>query len=115
MPILTKTILLLLVSNVFMLTAWYFHLKHLMDRPWYIAALLSWFIAFFEYMVHIPANRIGSEVLSLSELQLLQVGLSLAIFVPFSIFVMGQPIRADYIWAALCLGGAAFFIFRSMS
>jgi uncharacterized protein len=114
LSILTKTILLLVVSNVFMLTAWYLHLKYLAAKPLYIAALLSWGIAFFEYMVHIPANRIGNEVLSLSELQLLQVGMSLLIFIPFSIFVMGQPIKFDYIWAALCLGGAAFFVFRSI-
>lgn len=113
MPILTKTILLLAVSNIFMLTAWYFHLKHLSGKPWYIAAYLSWGIAFLEYTVHIPANRIGSQVLSLSELQLLQVGMSLVIFIPFSIIVMGQPIKSDYIWAALCLSSAAYFIFRS--
>ena len=110
----TKTILLLTVSNVFMLTAWYFHLKHLSAKPWYIAALVSWGIAFFEYMVHIPANRIGIDVMTLSELQLLQVGMSLLIFIPFAIFVMGQPIKADYLWASLCLGGAAYFLFRSV-
>lgn len=115
MPVLTTTILLLVISNVFMLTAWYFHLKHFAAQPWYIAALLSWGIAFFEYTVHIPANRIGSRVLSLSELQLLQVGMSLLIFIPFSIWVMGQPLRTDYIWASLCLGGAAFFVFRSVA
>lgn len=110
----TKTILLLTVSNVFMLTAWYFHLKHLSAKPWYIAALVSWGIAFFEYMVHIPANRIGYDVMTLSELQLLQVGMSLLIFIPFAILVMGQPIKADYLWASLCLGGAAYFLFRSV-
>lgn len=114
MSALTKTILLLTVSNVFMLTAWYFHLKHLSAKPWYIAALVSWGIAFFEYMVHIPANRIGYDVMTLSELQLLQVGMSLLIFIPFAILVMGQPIKADYLWASLCLGGAAYFLFRSV-
>lgn len=115
MSTLTKTILLLVVSNVFMLTAWYFHLKHLSAKPWYIAALVSWGIAFFEYSVHIPANRIGYDVLTLSQLQLIQVGMSLLIFIPFSIFIMGEPIRPDYVWASLCLGGAAFFVFRSIS
>ena len=114
MSALTKTILLLTVSNVFMLTAWYFHLKHLSAKPWYIAALVSWGIAFFEYMVHIPANRIGYDVMTLSELQLLQVGMSLLIFIPFAIFVMGQPVKVDYLWASLCLGGAAYFLFRSV-
>lgn len=114
MSTLTKTILLLVVSNVFMLTAWYLHLKHLTAKPWYIAALVSWGIAFFEYSVHIPANRIGIGVLSLSELQLLQVGMSLLIFIPFAIFVIGQPVKADYLWASLCLGGAAYFLFRSV-
>ena len=97
-----------------MLTAWYLHLKQLTAKPWYIAALVSWGIAFFEYSVHIPANRIGIGVLSLSELQLLQVGMSLLIFIPFAIFVMGQPVKADYLWASLCLGGAAYFLFRSV-
>ena len=113
MSILTKTILLLTVSNLFMLSAWYLHLKYLMAKPWYIAAYLSWGIAFFEYTVHIPANRIGSQALNLSQLQLLQVGMSLLIFIPFSIVVMGQAVKADYMWAALCLLAAAYFIFRS--
>ena len=113
MSALTKTLLLLAVSNVFMLTAWYLHLKHLATKPWYIAAYLSWGVAFFEYTVHIPANRIGHTVFSLAQLQLLQIGMSLVIFIPFAIFVMGQPIKSDYLWASLCLGGAAFFVFRS--
>lgn len=97
-----------------MLTAWYFHLKQWNDKPWYVAALLSWGIAFFEYSVHIPANRIGSAELTLSQLQILQVGISLLIFVPFAVFVMGHPIKLDYVWAALCLVGAAYFIFRGI-
>ena len=110
MSTLTKTILLLSISNVFMLCAWYAHLKYLAAKPWYIAALLSWGIAFFEYAVHIPANRMGSQVLSLPALQLLQVGMSLLIFIPFAVFVMGQPVKSDYIWASLCLIGAAFYV-----
>ncbi len=111
MPIL-RTILLLVVSNIFMLCAWYLHLKFLKNSVWYIAAITSWGIAFFEYSVHIPANRIGSEVLTLSELQILQVGMSLIMFIPFSIIFMGKGIKLDYLWAMLCLLGAAFFIFR---
>lgn len=114
MSVLTKTILLLTISNMFMLTAWYFHLKHLGSKAWYIAALVSWGIAFFEYSVHIPANRIGSTEYTLSQLQILQVGMSLIIFIPFSVLVMGEAIKTDYIWAALCLCGASYFIFRSM-
>ncbi|KAB8334832.1 DMT family protein [Scytonema tolypothrichoides VB-61278] len=113
MSVLSKVILLLTISNAFMLTAWYLHLKYLNHRPWYIASLASWFIAFFEYTVHIPANRIGHSQLSLSKLQILQVGMSLLIFMPFAIIIMGEPIKADYIWAALCLLAAAYFIFRS--
>ncbi|MEM7481054.1 MAG: DMT family protein [Acidobacteriota bacterium] len=112
MSILSRTLCLLVISNLFMLTAWYLHLKLLDHRPWYVASAVSWGIAFFEYTVHIPANRIGYQVLSLSELQILQVGLSLVLFMPFSVLVMGKPIKLDYVWAALCLGGAAYFIFR---
>ena len=114
MSVLTRTVLLLIISNVFMLTAWYLHLKTLYHRPWYIASLVSWGIAFFEYTVHIPANRIGHLELTLSQLQVLQVGMSLLIFIPFAIFVMGQPVKLDYVWAALCLLGAAYFIFRGI-
>ena len=112
---LTRTVLLLVVSNLFMLTAWYFHLKALNHKPWYIASLFSWGIAFFEYSVHIPANRIGHTVLTLSQLQIIQVGMSLLIFIPFTIIVMNEPVKTDYIWAALCLTGAAYFIFRGAS
>ncbi len=111
--VLTRTILLLIVSNFFMLAAWYLHLKFLNHKPWYVAALASWGIAFFEYAVHIPANRIGSTALSLFQLQILQVGMSLLMFVPFAIFIMNQPFKTDYYWAAICMGGAAYFIFRS--
>ena len=114
MSVLTRTVLLLTVSNLFMLTAWYLHLKTLNHKPWYIASLVSWGIAFIEYTVHIPANRIGHTELTLSQLQILQVGMSLLLFIPFSIFIMNQPVKMDYVWAALCLMGAAFFIFRGL-
>ena len=96
-----------------MMTAWYFHLKSLSNSPWFIAAIFSWGIAFFEYMVHIPANRIGFEVMSLAQLQILQVSMSLILFIPFAIVVMDTPIKLDYVWAAMCLVGASYFIFRS--
>ena len=112
MSILTRTILLLTVSNTFMLTAWYLHLKTLNHKPWYIAALVSWGIAFFEYTVHIPANRIGHT--ELTQLQILQIGMSLLIFIPFTVFVMGSPVKTEYRWASFCLVGAAYFIFRGM-
>jgi uncharacterized protein (DUF486 family) len=112
MSVITKTVLLLVVSNLFMLTAWYFHLKALNDKPWYLASLASWGIAFFEYTVHIPANRIGHAELTLAQLQILQVGMSLLLFMPFALFVMKKPITLDYGLASLCLAGAAFFIFR---
>ena len=108
----SKTILLLVVSNLFMLSAWYLHLKFFSHKPWYTAALLSWGIAFFEYTVHIPANRIGHEVMTLSKLQILQVSMSLLIFIPFAWFLMDHPIKMDYVWASMCLVGAAYFIFR---
>ena len=112
MSVLVKTILLLTASNFFMLCAWYLHLKWLDQKHWYIAAMVSWGIAFFEYNFHIPANRIGSQELSLTQLQIIQIGISLLLFIPFSLFVMNKPIKMDYIWAAICLVGAAFFIFR---
>jgi len=114
MSVLTRTILLLSVSNFFMLFAWYLHLKTLNHKPWYIASLVSWGIAFFEYSVHIPANRLGHTKLTLSQLQVLQVGMSLLIFIPFAVIVMGHPIKSDYIWAAFCLVGASYFIFRGV-
>ena len=114
MSVLTRTVLLLTVSNAFMLTAWYLHLKTLNHKPWYIAALVSWGIAFFEYTVHIPANRIGHNELTLTQLQILQIGMSLLIFIPFTVFVMGSPVKPDYIWASFCPVGAAYFIFRGI-
>lgn len=112
MSVLVKTILLLTASNFFMLCAWYLHLNWLNQKHWYIAAMVSWGIAFLEYNFHIPANRIGSQELSLTQLQIIQIGMSLLLFIPFSLLVMNKPIKLDYIWAALCLVGAAFFIFK---
>ena len=93
--------------------AWYGHLKNLKSKPWIIAALISWGIAFFEYMFQVPANRIGSESMNLSQLKILQEVITLTVFVPFAMIYMGQPFRWDYVWAALCILGAVFFIFRS--
>jgi uncharacterized protein len=107
------TILLLSLSNVFMTFAWYAHLKELSSKPWIIAALLSWGIAFFEYMFQVPANRIGYGVLSLGQLKILQEVITLSIFVPFTFFYMKEPLKLDYFWAALCILGAVYFIFRS--
>lgn len=110
-PILSAT-LLLVASNVFMTFAWYAHLKNLLDRPWYLAALVSWGIALFEYLLQVPANRIGSDVMNLSQLKILQEAITLTVFVPFAILYMRQPIKLDFVWAGLCLMGAVYFIFR---
>jgi uncharacterized protein (DUF486 family) len=107
-----QTIILLILSNVFMTFAWYAHLRHLNDRKWYLAALLSWGIAFFEYLLQVPANRIGFGILSLPQLKILQEVITLCVFVPFAIFYMGQPVKLDYVWAAVCLMGAVYFVFR---
>ena len=106
------TIGLLLISNLFMTFAWYAHLKELSHKPWIIAALLSWGIAFFEYLFQVPANRIGYTTLSLGQLKILQEVITLSVFVPFAIFYMKEPLKLDYLWAALCILGAVFFIFR---
>jgi uncharacterized protein (DUF486 family) len=103
---------LLVASNVFMTFAWYAHLKHLSAKPWWIAALVSWGIALFEYLLQVPANRIGFTQLSLAQLKIMQEAITLVVFVPFAIFYMEQPIKLDYLWAALCLVGAVYFIFR---
>ena len=108
----THTILLLCCSNVFMTFAWYAHLRNLSGKPWFVAALVSWGIAFFEYMFQVPANRIGNQVLTLGQLKILQEVITLSIFVPFSIFYMKDKISWDYLWAGLCILGAVFFIFR---
>jgi uncharacterized protein (DUF486 family) len=108
-----RTILLLGCSNVFMTFAWYAHLRNLADRPWWIAALVSWGIALFEYLLQVPANRIGYTVMSLGQLKILQEVVTLAVFVPFAVLYMRQAFRLDFLWAALCLLGAVYFIFRS--
>ncbi|MEX0724106.1 MAG: DMT family protein [Gracilimonas sp.] len=107
------TIVLLTFSNVFMTFAWYGHLKELNAKPWIIAALISWGIAFFEYMLQVPANRIGFTVMGIGELKILQEVIALSVFVPFAIYYMKEPLKLDYLWAALCILGAVFFIFRS--
>jgi len=104
--------LLLVASNVFMTFAWYAHLKNLSSKPWWIAALASWGIALFEYLLQVPANRIGYTQLSLGQLKILQEAITLGVFVPFAIFYMGHPPKLDYLWAGLCIMGAAYFIFR---
>jgi uncharacterized protein len=108
-----RTIGLLLLSNIFMTFAWYAHLKNLGQRPWYVAALVSWGIALFEYLLQVPANRIGYTVLSLSQLKILQEVITLTVFVPFALGYMRQPIKLDYLWAGLCLLGAVYFVFRN--
>ena len=107
------SIVLLLCSNVFMTFAWYAHLKELNDKPWIIAALISWSIALFEYLFQVPANRIGYTALSVGQLKILQEVITLSVFVPFSILYLKEPLKLDYLWAALCLLGAVFFMFRS--
>lgn len=104
---------LLVVSNVFMTIAWYAHLKDLRDKPWVVAALVSWGIALFEYLVQVPANRIGYTTMSLPQLKIVQEIVTLSVFVPFVLLYMKQPIKLDYLWAALCMCGAVYFVFRS--
>ena len=107
------TVLLLCCSNVFMTFAWYGHLNNLAGRPWFVAALISWGIAFFEYMLQVPANRLGNQVLSVGQLKILQEVIALTVFVPFSTFYMKEKLTLDYLWAMFCILGAVFFIFRS--
>ena len=114
MPVVLKTVLLLGISNVFMTFAWYAHLKNLNDKPWYIAAFISWGIALAEYMFQVPANRIGYTTFSLAQLKILQEVISLTVFLPFAIFYMQQPVKLDFLWAGLCLVGAVYFMFRSV-
>jgi uncharacterized protein (DUF486 family) len=109
---LLRTIILLTLSNVFMTFAWYAHLKHMNDRTWVVAALVSWGIALFEYLLQVPANRIGYTVLSLPQLKILQEVITLSVFVPFVVLYMRQPLKLDYLWASLCILGAVYFIFR---
>ncbi|HET6629209.1 MAG TPA: DMT family protein [Woeseiaceae bacterium] len=107
------TILLLTLSNVFMTFAWYAHLKELNHKPWLVAALFSWGIAFFEYLLQVPGNRIGYTVMSVAQLKILQEVITLSVFVPFALLYLKEPLKLDYLWAALCMLGAVFFIFRS--
>lgn len=113
MPVFLQTTLLLIISNLFMTFAWYGHLRTLGDRKWYIAAVVSWSIALFEYLFQVPANRIGYTELSLSQLKILQEVITLSVFVPFAMLYMGTPFKLDYVWAGACLLGAVYFIFRS--
>ena len=107
------TILLLTCSNVFMTFAWYAHLRDLSAKPWYLAAAVSWSIALFEYMLQVPANRIGFRSLDLGQLKIIQEVITLAVFVPFAVLYMKQPFKTDFLWAGLCLLGAVYFMFRS--
>lgn len=110
-PVLS-TVLLLILSNVFMTFAWYGHLKNLSSSPWYTAAVISWSIALFEYLLQVPANRIGFAYLSLGQLKILQEVITLGVFIPFSVLYMHQPLKLDYLWAGICLLGAVYFMFR---
>ena len=112
MSVTLRTVILLICSNVFMTFAWYAHLKNLAARPWLIAALISWGIALFEYLLQVPANRIGYTVLTLPQLKIIQEVITLSVFVPFVVLYMRQPIKLDYLWASLCMLGAVYFIFR---
>ncbi len=106
------TVLLLAASNVFMTMAWYGHLKNMRDKPWFVAALVSWGIALFEYLLQVPANRIGHRVMSVSQLKILQEAITLTVFVPFAIVFLREKPRLDFLWAALCMMGAVWFVFR---
>ena len=111
-PVISAT-LLLMASNVFMTFAWYAHLKNLAGRPWYLAALVSWGIAFFEYLLQVPGNRIGYTRLSLPQLKIMQEVITLSVFVPFAVLYINKPLKLDYLWAAVCILGAVYFVFRS--
>ena len=107
------TVALLTCSNVFMTFAWYAHLRNFRDKPWYVAAIISWLIALFEYLLQVPANRIGYRELSVSQLKIIQEVITLSVFVPFVVLYMRQPLKLDYLWAGLCLLGAVYFMFRA--
>ncbi len=113
-PIL-RTAGLLTLSNIFMTFAWYGHLRHLQHRTWLVAALLSWGIALFEYLLQVPANRMGATVLTLGQLKMMQEVITLMVFVPFAVLYMRQPLRLDFLWAGLCLLGAVYFVFRGVT
>ncbi|MGZ3183392.1 MAG: DMT family protein [Telluria sp.] len=113
LPVVWQAAGLLVLSNVFMTFAWYGHLKNFASRPWWIAAVVSWGIALFEYLLQVPANRIGATQLSLGQLKIMQEVITLTVFVPFAMFYMNQPFKLDYVWAGLCMLGAVYFIFRA--
>ena len=113
MPVIAKTVALLLISNLFMTFAWYAHLRNLAERPWWVAAFASWGIALFEYLLQVPANRIGYTALSLPQLKILQEVITLLVFVPFSVVYMQSPVKLDFLWSGLCMVGAVYFMFRS--
>jgi uncharacterized protein (DUF486 family) len=113
MSVILRTGILLTFSNIFMTFAWYGHLKNLNNRKWYVAALISWGIALFEYLLQVPANRIGYTQLSISQLKIMQEVITLSVFAPFAVFYMHQPFKLDYLWAGVCMLGAVYFIFRS--
>jgi uncharacterized protein (DUF486 family) len=115
MPVVFKTASLLVLSNLFMTFAWYGHLRNLSTRPWIVAALASWGIALFEYLLQVPANRIGYTALSLGQLKILQEVISISVFVPFAVYYMKQPLKLDYLWASFCLMGAVYFVFRGVA
>lgn len=112
-PVWMQTAALLTLSNLFMTFAWYGHLKNMPSKAWYVAALVSWGIALFEYMLQVPANRIGATAMSLGQLKIMQEVITLLVFIPFVVIYMKQPLKLDYLWAALCMMGAVYFIFRS--
>lgn len=112
MPIFARTALLLILSNLFMTYAWYGHLKTMSARPWYVAAGVSWGIALFEYLLQVPANRMGATTLTLGQLKILQEVIALSVFIPFAVLYMRERLTLDYLWASCCLAGAAFFMFR---
>lgn len=112
-PVLAQTIVLLTLSNVFMTFAWYAHLKELSAKPWFVAAMVSWGVALFEYLLQVPANRIGFTQFTLAQLKIIQEVVTLTVFVPFALYYMNQPLKLDYLWASLCIVGAAYFIFRT--
>lgn len=112
-PVIAQTVGMLTLSNVFMTVAWYGHLKNLASKPWWIAAIVSWSIALFEYLLQVPANRIGYTEMNLAQLKIMQEAITLTVFVPFAMVYMNQPFKLDYVWAGLCLVGAVYFIFRT--
>jgi uncharacterized protein (DUF486 family) len=112
MPVILRTTGLLILSNLFMTFAWYGHLRNLASRPWYVAALVSWGIALFEYLLQVPANRIGVTAMTLGQLKILQELITIGVFVPFAVYYMKQPLKLDYLYAAACLLGAVYFVFR---